>query len=180
MTDRHSYEQISRLLRADFDEGKLYWLPRSREMFSSQFSFQMWNGRYSGKEAFTADSHGYRIGAIHDRLYRAHRVLWLLHTGKWPIEQLDHINGCRHDNRLANLREASNAENAKNQRVRPGNTSSVQGVSWHKQVGKWRAYITVEGRHKALGCFDEFDAAVERRKLGEKEHGYHQNHGRRV
>lgn len=72
----------------------------------------------------------------------------------------DHINGNGLDNRRANLREATHAENCRNRRKGSRNTSGFIGVSWHTQRGKWRAQIKVQGRTRSLGMFlDPEDAA---------------------
>lgn len=174
-----SFAEVNLLLRADFEAGRLFWLPRPREVFPTLNSHSSWNSRYAGKEAFLfIDSAGYHVGSIHNRRYKAHRVLWLMATGQWPINQIDHINGDRADNRLANLRAVSNTDNARN-KCRPAtNTSGVVGVFWNKKCSKWRALIQANGQLKHLGLFDNFDDAVDARKIAEIELGYHPNHGR--
>ena len=54
---------------------------------------------------------GYRYIRIDGQLYAAHRLAWLYIHGRWPVDQIDHINGIRDDNRLVNLREATNGQN---------------------------------------------------------------------
>jgi hypothetical protein len=86
-------------------------------------------------------------------VYAAHRIAWMLVHGQDPGElQLDHINGNRSDNRLANLRLVTNQTNAFN---RPDAT----GVSFHKATNKWHARIGVEGRQIHLGLYESFDDA---------------------
>ena len=102
---------------------------------------------------------GYIQICIDLRRYYAHRLAWLYVHGRWPAEQIDHINGVKDDNRIANLREATNAENQQNRRITRKNTSDHVGVSWHKKTQQWRAQISVNGRPKHLGCFDDIDDA---------------------
>ena len=65
---------------------------------------------------------------------------------------LDHINGITADNRIANLREVTRAENCHNAKMRSDNTSGSIGV--HKmKSGKFETYIHVNGKKKHLGCF---------------------------
>lgn len=178
-----SYNEVSRLLKADFETGKLYWLARTPDMFKARFnsseqSAKTWNTRFAGKEAFTAlDGRGYLVGNINGRLYRAHRVVWMLHTGEWPADEIDHINRARTDNRISNLRCVSHADNMRNLKLHKSNSSGVAGVNWHDASGKWVARI---GKRKILGYFDEFEDAVSRRQLAETEEGFHPNHGRSV
>ena len=60
------------------------------------------------------NKHGYVIIKLFNRAVKAHRLAWLCMTGKWPDLAIDHINGCRHDNRFANLREATASQNGLN------------------------------------------------------------------
>lgn len=59
-------------------------------------------GTLSGALAGTRTSEGYTQVEIDYRLYKAHRVIWLIMTGKWPTHQVDHRNGMRADNRWKN------------------------------------------------------------------------------
>lgn len=92
---------------------------------------------------------------IDRRLYSAHRVAWLIMTGKWPVCGIDHINGDPFDNRFVNLRECNQSENSQNRKRGAANKSGYVGVSWHKASGKWRAQIKVNGRTYECGLFSE-------------------------
>jgi len=93
---------------------------------------------------------GYVCIRIDNRLYTAHRLAWFYMTGSFPLEQLDHINGNRADNRFANLRQATNAENAQNRR-RKDNKSGYTGV--RKENSKWLAEIKVNYKPMRIGLF---------------------------
>jgi hypothetical protein len=67
---------------------------------------------------------------------------------------VDHINGNRLDNRRANLRTCSHAENLRNRGKPTSNTSGFKGVSFHKRSGKWRADIKVDYKAVWLGLYD--------------------------
>tara|TARA_R110000803_G_scaffold51177_1_gene105931 strand:+ start:686 stop:1198 length:513 start_codon:yes stop_codon:yes gene_type:complete len=141
------------------------------------------NGRRAGKEAFTYTSkRGYRAttfrGVTFETTLSAHRVAWLLHTGEWPSGQIDHINGDKVDNRILNLRDVVNAENARNCCLRSTNKSGVPGVYVHSQTGKWTAQINAFGKTVGLGCFGSKSDAIIARKSAERVLGYHKNHGR--
>jgi hypothetical protein len=91
----------------------------------------------------------------------AHRVAMAIITGGWEFSHVDHINGDKLDNRAANLRSCTNAENTRNSKPRIGGHSKYKGVSWNKGNAKWVAYICRDGRNIHLGCFDnEADAAL--------------------
>jgi hypothetical protein len=130
-----------------------------------------------GMEAGAPDAHGYRQINVGGRVLKTHRVAWALHYGEWPAGNMDHINHDRQDNRLSNLRVVTTQENNKNRSAMGDNTSGHMGVGFHKQTGKWRAYIGVDGRQIYLGLFDSLDLAVVERKRAEKKYGFHSNHG---
>jgi hypothetical protein len=50
----------------------------------------------------------------------AHRLAWLLQTGGWPKQQIDHINGVKDDNRWLNLRDVSHMVNSQNRLKKVG------------------------------------------------------------
>ena len=103
-------------------------------------------------------SSGYRSVNILGRRFLAHRLAWALHFGEWPAHSVDHLNGERSDNRIANLRCATSATNAQNQRTHHANSKTgVMGV--HIDKGRYRAQITVNGSTKQVGVFDTVDEA---------------------
>ncbi len=118
---------------------------------------------------------GYIHISIDGERYYAHRLAFLYMTGEWPIDQVDHDNQIRSDNRWDNLNQATYATNGKNTSMRSDNTSGVVGVSWHKQT--WRARIEINGKRKHLGCFINIKDAIEARKAANIKYGFHQNHG---
>lgn len=83
------------------------------------------------------------------RGYKAHRLGWLLHYGVWPTLSLDHINGVRHDNRIKNLREATQTQNMANQGpIRHG----LKGA-YPTPEGKWRAIIGRSPNYEHIGVY---------------------------
>ena len=74
---------------------------------------------------------------------------------------IDHINNNGLDNRKANLRLATPAQNARNRRKTAAKTySKYKGVSYHAGQRKWSAAIRVNGQYKYFGLFqNEIDAA---------------------
>jgi hypothetical protein len=172
-------ELLRKLLSYDPETGKLFWNYRPLDLFEKMQAWAAWNTKWAGQEAFTSiDNHGYYQGRVCSRHMQAHRVIWAVVKGRWPSEQIDHINGIRTDNRLQNLREVSVSENRKNQRRRSNNTSGVTGVSWARTKQKWLADIRVNGKQIYIGRFDDFEDAVAARKAAEAKYGFHENHGR--
>ena len=60
------------------------------------------------------DKDGYLIIKIKGKQYKAHRLVYAYHHGKFPAKEIDHINRVRTDNRIENLRECTRIENIKN------------------------------------------------------------------
>lgn len=121
-----------------------------------------------GDVAGCSDSKGYIVIKILYKMYKAHRLAWLYTQGQWPIGQVDHINRVKSDNRIANLREATNVLNGQNRSKNCDNTSGHTGVCWVKGSSKWKAYITINQKRVNLGHFSTIEGAVSARKTGEQ------------
>ena len=169
---------VRELLHYEPETGVFTWKRRDRKHFSNDQSWKTWNTRFAGTIA-GADILGYREIQIFYCRARSHNLAWLYMHGRWPIEELDHINRNRSDNRICNLREASRMTNCRNMPRLRNNKSGVTGVMWLKREKKWRAYISSE-RNKSisLGEFSDFFEAVCRRKSAERKFGYDRNHGK--
>lgn len=142
MNDELTVERVRELFDYDPNAGVLTWRIRTSNRVGV------------GSEAGTSESNGYRRVEIAGRPYRVHRLVWLWVHGVWPANQIDHINGDCGDNRLANLREATCAENQQNKRRALRNSrSGVLGVSRASGDRGWMAYIGVDGRERYLGTF---------------------------
>lgn len=172
-------EYLRECLAYDKASGELTWLSRPREHFATEPASRIWNTKFAGSKALTAThGSGYRHGTINNRRYLAHRVIWSIVYGEWPTEDIDHINGNRADNRIENLRAVSRAENLRNMKLYNNNTTGVMGVYWHKNTGKWRSLIKVNGKSIHLGLFESIEDAAAARAEAEKKYDFHPNHGR--
>lgn len=116
-------------------------------------------GNVAGK-VNRAENQGYVLVSLDCRVFRAHRLAWFYVHGEWPTGHLDHINGDRADNHLANLRPASHSENLANQRRRSDNTTGFKGVTYRPDRRNYRAKISRGGRHFHLGAFDTAEEAA--------------------
>jgi len=155
-----STEITKDLLHALFDykDGKLYWKGKDE------------------KEAGSVGNRGYRCICINYRKYMAHRLIWIMH-GNDPVEMLDHIDGDQLNNRIENLRAATNSQNQRNQKLRKDSTSGIKGVSWISTKNRWSGQVWHLGKLYHAGDFkdkDECAAAV--RELREKLHGEFARH----
>lgn len=165
-----TYDLLSQWIAYNAETGEFRWLERANDIG--------WTRKNAGRVAGWISPHGkpdkvvnyVRIGVAGSQYY-AHRLAWLWMHGVLPEKgEIDHINGDTLDNRIANLRVASHAQNGHNQGLRRNNTSGVKGVSWDAERSRWFASITVNGKSKGLGRYEEFDDAVAARKKAEAEY----------
>lgn len=111
----------------------------------------------------------YRTIKVLKKLYQAHRLAWMYVYGKFPLKLIDHINGNPLDNRIVNLREATNYENSQNiYKPQTNNTSGFLGVTYIPKKNKWRSKIAVEGKRLSLGYYktpeDAYKAYIEAKR----------------
>ena len=173
----HDFEYISEALSYDPITGIFLWKFRPKHHFKSERDWKRWNTRHANTSAGSVQLNGYVHIRIMGKHRKAHRIAWLLSIGHWPINEIDHINGARSDNRLSNLRDVHKSQNGKNvKKPSAGNTPRI-GVRMHTN-GKWQARITVDGKAKSLGLFNKIEDAIAARVSAERLCGFHENHGR--
>lgn len=165
-------ETLRQRLMYDPDTGKLYW----REMQNSSRGRGMFNTRYANKEAFTCLKDGYLNGKLEKNNFLAHRIIWAIYHGYEPKLEIDHINGNRSDNRIANLRQVTKAENAQNRKTRRTSKSGIDGVYWVQKIQKWRAVKYENKKARSLGVFENLNDAIQCRINYLKNSHFHKNH----
>jgi hypothetical protein len=138
---------------------------RERLDYNPETGLFQWKGPLTGRklrEAGSTDAKGYRCITIDGVLHKSHRLAWLYVHGTWPAGQIDHLNGLKGDNRIANLRDVTNSINNQNKR-RPDKDSKSPylGVTWCKSSCAWRANIGVNNKVVRLGSFRTPEAAYE-------------------
>jgi hypothetical protein len=159
------------------DTGELrYRAGRKRKWFKSDRLWLSWNAQFGGKIASYRHGAGYQCVTVNQRHYLAHRVIWAMTTGKWPKEEIDHINGDRADNRWSNLRAASRTDNARNMAMPSNNTSGVTGVHWFKPAQLWQIYGGYRGG-RIVKYAKTLDAAIAIRQQIKQQLGMTGRHG---
>lgn len=136
-------EELREMLSYDPDTGAFKWKVKRKGRKSFGVS-----GSYDGKYS--------QIG-INYKTYLSHRLAWLYVHGSFPKGQLDHINGIRFDNRIANLRESNQRENCCNRKTH--REGKLPGCSYIPNSRKWQAVISIDGKRKSLGYFSSEEAA---------------------
>jgi hypothetical protein len=101
----------------------------------------------------------------------AHRAAWALTHGRWPKDEIDHVNNDGLDNRLCNLREASRSQNQGNAKRRSDNTSGVKNVSWLKRGNCFIVRVQKDGRRPSRRFKTLEEAAQFLEEFREEHHG---------
>jgi hypothetical protein len=131
------------------------------------------------KPAGTVNASGYITIGISGKVYRAHRLIFLMHHGFLP-KLIDHIDGDKKNNNIENMREATKKQNQHNRKVSINNKCGLKGVCFHKGNGKWVAAITINNKPKHIGYFHTSEEASSAYKSASlKHHGefsvFHKN-----
>ncbi|MGJ7039187.1 hypothetical protein J2Y63_002442 [Shinella sp. BE166] len=174
-----SLQDVLKRLSYDSSTGLFIWKERPRSDFGSDRAWNVFNASWKGKIAGHTSTDGYTRIEVDGRNIRAHRLAWFVATGEWPRE-IDHINGDRKDNRIANLRNVNRRENSRNRCIRSDNTTGATGIFWSEKTNRWIAKISSDQGAFFIGAYPEYGDAVFARKVAEKCFGYHQNHGRKA
>lgn len=168
-------------LRECFDytptTGVLRWRIRPVEHFKTTRAAKRWNTTYANREIVGAPGK-YKHVKVLQRVCLVHRVIWAMCYGEFPDGFIDHANGDKHDNRIANLRLALRSENCSNRRVSKRNSTGFKGVSYNKKKGAFYAHIMCRRVASFLGAFatpEEAHAAY--CAAADKLHGDFANHG---
>lgn len=114
-----------------------------------------------GDKIQSISTKGYYRISIDRRRISLHRVIWLYVYGTLPDLSVDHINRNKTDNRIVNLRLATNRQQHQNKSAQKNNTSGYVGVTWNKHAAKWVAQIWDAGVAHYLGVFDSKEGAAQ-------------------
>ncbi|EPK1346639.1 HNH endonuclease signature motif containing protein [Enterobacter hormaechei] len=152
-----SQERLKELLTYDESRGEFFWNVHRQCI------------RKGSRAGYNHPS-GYRYIKIDGVSYFEHRLAWLYIHGFWPLDEIDHINGNRVDNRISNLRECDAFGNARNQKAAKNNACGQKGVRLRAGSKKWQARIMVSGKSISLGHFQTMEEAVKARKDAEEKY----------
>lgn len=126
------YDLLITLLRYEHETGLFYWVKRGR-------------GRKVNQPIGYTRSDGYVVIIINGHNYYAHRLAWAMWYGDFPEGGgqflIDHVNGKRDDNRIANLKVASYEGNNRNAQKNSRNKSGTTGAfRWDKKFPSGKTY----------------------------------------
>ena len=139
----------------EYKDGDLYWIKRRPHVTL---------GMKAGHQKV---DDGYIRISIDKKKYYAHRLVYMFHFGNYP-KTLDHVDGNRTNNRIHNLRPASNSNNGANRRLGINSKTGFKGVHKIKEE-RFRAYITINKKRKHLGYFKTVIDAHQAYQIAAKE-----------
>lgn len=145
---------VLRLLELFYeDNGILYWkVSRGKAK--------------AGDKAGRPTTNGYLQTQVDGRRYHNHRILWAMHHGAWPTQDLDHIDRNKLNNSADNLREVTNQQNQRNKAAYSNNKLGIKGVCL-RPSGKYEAEIKHNKKLIYLGTHDTALQALQARADGE-------------
>jgi hypothetical protein len=113
-----------------------------------------------GTPAGCYNNYGYLCIKLDQKKYLVHRLAWFYTHGVWPVCTIDHVDGCKTNNQLKNLREATPAQQGQNiKKAKKHNKTGFLGVS--KKREKWTSEVKIDGKRVRLGVFSTPEAAHE-------------------
>ena len=133
----------------EYKDGELYWKNPTG------------NRVKKGDRAGTSTpnkSCGYHRIKHNNKYIPIHRIVYEMHYGDVPEGLvIDHINRNKTDNRIENLRAVTTQENNRNVDVR--NSTNVRNVYWHTANKKYNVQLSVNGKQKHFGSYDDLELA---------------------
>jgi hypothetical protein len=159
--------ELKQLLHYDPATGVWTWLKRTPDMFSptarsgrgtitAEMNCDIWNRKFAGKTAGSADANGYWVIRIGKYQFKAHLLASIYMTGSRPA-MMDHENLERSDNAWVNIRPANRSQNNANVGARKNNRLGIKGV--RRRGSRFEARLSFEGKCHQLGTFDSVEEA---------------------
>lgn len=144
-SDLEMLKDMSQYLRYDSLTGIFTWIKRTSKFSSIKI----------GQQAGSINGDGYLIFMFKGVHYRCCRIAWLFYYGVLPSDLIDHRDGIRINDCIANLRECSNMLNQQNRKyAKYGTATGLLGVSFQAKTGKYATKIRVDKKTIFIGLFN--------------------------
>lgn len=119
-------------------------------------------GRIAGRVDVVTKYHRIRLAG--HGVFMGHRLAWLYVNGDYDHERfcIDHIDGVRNNNAIANLRLATFSQNTAYCKTRPNTRTGVKGITV-TSLGRYRVIIRPHGpqaKKIELGCYETLEEAA--------------------
>ena len=132
----------------DYANGNLFWKVQKAKRIKI------------GSMAGSINKNGYISIVIDNKNHSAHRLIYMYFNEIPDGCCIDHADGNRLNNKIENLRIATQKQNSQNSRKRKQCTSQYKGVSKRKNSSTFVCQIRINGKQECLGYFcDELEAA---------------------
>ena len=155
-------EYLRRRISVDLLLGRVYWID------ATKFHKKL-NGNEAGSKRRSTHSEKYYWHVKIDSVaYKRSHLVYLFSTGSWPSDQIDHINGDSLDDRIKNLRDVNQTQNAWNHKKRKKQQLTPMGIRSLKS-GRFQARIAVNKQQISIGTFDNESEAFEAYQKKRKE-----------
>lgn len=146
----YTQDELWELFSYDASKGELIWNKRIGVP-------PWWNPKYEGKIAGSVNSKGRKQVLIESKSYLVSRVIYKMFFGNTALA-VDHENGNKLDNRIQNLRKATDSQNSHNRGPTKRNKLGIKGI--HRVKDRYRAIIEINGKNIHLGYFGTLEEAV--------------------
>ena len=128
------------------------------------------NNKQGAVAGYIDTSTGYvRVSMGKNKKEYAHRIVWYIHNEE-TADYVDHINGCRHDNRIENLRSCTQLENTRNRHNAPERVHKLPRNVYRQANNQFRVAMTINNVYKHIGSFSSLEEATEQAKKAREEY----------
>lgn len=147
------------------------------KFLSNNFKYDDGDLYYGGQLVERLQTMGYRYMTMGGKNYLAHRIIWMMHNG--PIQKgmvIDHIDGCRTNNKIENLRCITRQQNQWNASTARQSTSGLKYIGTIISRGKKYYRVQFHSPFNHIKTFTYSDEGLEtaiayRNAWVEKHHG---------